>query len=120
MGKIPRIYLLILFGSRARGTAGAQSDTDIAVLSDHELSFEEKGAVGTYAAEKVGVSEDAIDVIDVWVAPPLLQHAIAEEGKLLEGNSQAFLRFRVLAWKRYQNTARFRRMRKKHLEKIYG
>lgn len=117
---MPVIQLLIMFGSRARGTAGAQSDMDIAVLSNHKLSFEEKGAVGTYAAKKAGASEDAVDVVDIWAAPPLLQHAIAQEGKLLEGDPQAFLRFRVLAWKRYQNTARFRRMREKHLEKIYG
>lgn len=117
---IPRLDLIILFGSQATGKAGVLSDVDIAVLSDHNLPFEEKSRVIDIVARDFSFPEDKIDLIDIWEAPPLLQMQIATHGKLLRGDPELFLRFRVLAWKRYQNTARFRVMRDKYLEKAYG
>lgn len=107
--------LMILFGSRARNTAGASSDADVAVLDDHPLKISEKGEWGTQAARMLGTSEDSVDVVDLWNAPPLLQHRVAEEGKLLRGSSAAFIRFRTLAWRRYLDTAKFRRARERAL-----
>ena len=112
--------LIILFGSRARGTEGKSSDADIAVLADHPLSLEEKQALATEAAGRFDISEDIVDIIDLWNAPPLLQHQVAKEGKLLEGDPFSFVRFKVLAWKRYQDTAKFRRAREDYFSKKYG
>ncbi|TSC55304.1 MAG: hypothetical protein Greene041679_651, partial [Parcubacteria group bacterium Greene0416_79] len=42
--------LVILFGSQARGTAGKQSDTDVAVLVDHPLALEVGTGSGYQAA----------------------------------------------------------------------
>lgn len=109
--------LVILFGSQAREKAGVNSDTDVAVLSDHPLTLEEKSELGEKLAEKLKVSEDQIDLIDLWSAPPLLEYQIAKYGQLLEGKESDFVRFKVLAWKRYQDTAKFRRAREKSLEK---
>ena len=64
--------------------------------------------------------EDRIDLVDIWSAPPLLQHHIAMTGKLLKGNKDDFLGFRVLAWKRYLDTAKLRRAREKKLERLYA
>ena len=114
------IKLIILFGSRAKGTAGPRSDTDIAVLADHPLNLEEKAEIGTGVVRELGVSEDALDIVDLWDAPPLLQHQIANHGRLLRGDPSDFLRFKVLAWKRYQDTAKFRRAREKALVNRYG
>ena len=66
-----------------------------------------------------GVSEDAVDVVDIWHAPPLLQQEIARHGKLIYGDAFDFIRFRVLAWKRYLDTAKFRRARERALAKHY-
>ncbi len=107
----PAIKLAILFGSRASGKANANSDTDVAVLADHPLSIDEKAHLAVRFATKLNVSEDTIDLIDLWDAPPLLGHHVAEGGKLLEGSPYDFVRFRVLAWKRYLDTAKLRRMR---------
>lgn len=114
------IKLVILFGSRATGKAGAQSDTDVAILADHPLTIAEKGHVAEEAGRILDVSEDMIDVADIWRAPPLLQQEIAQNGKLLHGNAFDFIRFRVLAWKRYLDTAKFRRARERALAKHYG
>ncbi len=115
-----KLDLIVLFGSQAVGRAGVLSDFDVAISTDHELSLAEKNEAVEIIAHDFGYHEDKIDLIDIAVAPPLLQMQIATHGKLLRGDPDLFLRFKVLAWKRYQNTARFRRARTKHLAKIYG
>lgn len=112
--------LIILFGSQARGSAGQTSDVDVAILSDHSLRLEEKIETKSKIAEKMKISEDSIDLVDLWDAPPLLQHQIATEGKLLEGEEFDFLRFKILAWKRYQDTAKLRRLREESLSRRYA
>lgn len=113
------IKLIILFGSQARKSAGAISDTDVAVLADHPLTLEEKSDLSEKLAKKLKVPEDKVDLIDLWSAPPLLEHQIAQHGKLLEGKEFDFVRFKVLAWKRYQDTAKFRRARERALAQKY-
>ncbi len=111
------LKLIILFGSQARGTAGRASDTDIAVLSDKALTTEEKDMLAERLAKKFHISEEKIDVIDLFDAPPLLAHQVGETGKLLEGTQFNFNRFRIRAWKQYLDTAKFRRAREKSLRK---
>ncbi len=111
--------LVILFGSRVKGTAGKMSDTDIAVLDDHELELLEKGDIAEKMAARLGVSEDEVDVVDLRVASPLLQYEVAKRGKLLSGSEHDFFRFRVLAWKRYQDTTKFRKRREEVLREYF-
>lgn len=114
------IKLIILFGSRATGKAGEFSDTDIAVLADRPLTLEEKMKFAVNTTSRLNIHEDKVDIIDIWHAPALLQYQIAKEGKLLEGDAFDFVRFKVLAWKRYQDTAKFRRARERYFSKKYG
>lgn len=114
------IKLIILFGSHASGKAGESSDTDIAVLADHSLTLKEKMKLTEDIANRLNVNEDKVDIVDIWHAPPLLQHQIAKHGKLLEGDNFDFTRFKVLAWKRYLDTAKFRRARERYFAKKYG
>lgn len=109
--------LMILFGSRATGHARADSDWDVAVLGSHRLSFEELGSIAQEAARILGANEDKIDLVDLWVASPLLQHFVSKEGKLLAGDPFAFIRFKVLAWKRYMDTAKLRRIRSEAIKR---
>ncbi len=112
--------LVILFGSQAAKTAGQQSDTDVAVLLDRPLTLEDKIKFKEEFSKKLNISEDRIDAVDLWSAPPLLQYQIAQNGRLMEGNEFDFIRFKVLAWKRYQDTAKLRRIRREVLNKNYG
>ena len=107
--------LIVMFGSKARGTAGKQSDTDIAVLADHLLTRAEKNALSEHIAEKLGISDEQVDLIDLYSAPPLLAHQVGETGTLIEGTTFDFNRFRIRAWKQYLDTAKFRRAREKSL-----
>lgn len=107
--------LIIAFGSQVRETSSHSSDLDVAVLSDHLLNLKEKSELTSKLASKLKIIEDKIDLVDLWTAPPLLQYQVANNGQLLEGDEFEFLRFRVLAWKRYLDTAKFRRAREKAL-----
>ena len=109
--------LLILFGSRATGHARANSDWDVAVVADHALTLDERGAAAEEAARILDVNEDHIDLVDMWSASPLLQQFVAKDGKLLAGDPFLFIRFKVLAWKRYHDTAKFRRLRHASLQR---
>lgn len=111
--------LIVTFGSQARGTAGVVSDFDVAVLFNHALSLKEKSELASKLAVKLKITEDKVDLVDLWNASPLLQHQIASNGKLLEGDELDFLRFKVLAWKRYMDTAKLRRAREKSLANQY-
>ena len=114
------IKLVILFGSQATGKAGKRSDTDIAVLGDHPLTIGERVSLSGEIAKKRDVSEDDIDITDLWHASPLLQFQVAKYGELLEGTDFDFIRFKVLSWKRYQDTAKLRRLREKSLEHYFS
>ena len=113
--------LIILFGSHATGTAGKQSDTDIAVLDERALSLDDRAEIGERMARELHISEDALDIVDLHAASPLLQYQVAEHGRLLSGAREEFVRFQVRAWKQYQDTARLRRAREQSLaKKIYA
>lgn len=105
-----------MFGSKVRGTAGKQSDTDVAVLASHPLTLEEKNGLREQVAKKLAVSDEKVDLIDLYDAPPLLAHQIGETGTLLEGTQFEFNRFRIRAWKHYLDTAKFRRAREQALK----
>ena len=109
--------LVILFGSQATGHTRPGSDVDVAVLSDEPLTLADKVSLSQDVAKELLVSEDTIDFVDIQTASPLLQQLISTHGKLLRGSADDWLRFRVLAWKRYLNTAKFRRLREQSLMK---
>ncbi len=113
--------IIILFGSRATGTAVEQSDTDIAIWDERPLSLDDRVEIGERMARELRVSEDALDIVDLRTASPLLQYQVAERGRLLSGAREEFVRFQVRAWKQYQDTARLRRARERSLvKKIYA
>lgn len=81
----PEILDAYLFGSRARGDAGALSDIDVAVFIDEDLA--EPGPYG-YDAElitdlMIELGTNEIDVVLLNQAPPLLYHRVLRDGKLL-------------------------------------
>jgi predicted nucleotidyltransferase len=81
------IRLAILFGSVARQTATASSDLDIAVLSDHQLSPEEKIQLIEAFAEKFG---RPVDLIDLFDPPQPLLGQIIKTGRRILGTDEAF------------------------------
>lgn len=114
----PRVELVIRFGSTVRGTARPDSDVDLGVWAERELSLSDQSELVSELARRYGFAEDRIDLVDLRAASPLLLHEVAEGGELLQGAPDDFVRFRVRAWKIYQDTARLRRAREKHLSDV--
>jgi predicted nucleotidyltransferase len=97
------LELVILFGSRATGTARPGSDYDLGVLK-------REGTVG--AGELFDLARDLsqalevndVDLVDLRHASPVLKYDAARVGQpLYEAEPGSFTRFHVLAWKLYQD-----------------
>lgn len=89
------VDLIVLFGSRAKGTHTPASDWDLGITfrqrSDQPLRLFELDAL---LAPLVGCSSDAIDLVDLEHCYYLLQRVVTEEGRLLfERSPGLFLNF---------------------------
>lgn len=71
-----------LFGSRARGNATEHSDIDVAVYVDPErVTHSGFGYVSELTAELgAALGSDAVDVVILNQAPPLLYHRVLRDG----------------------------------------
>lgn len=106
---MPELRLLVLFGSAAQGRATSGSDIDIAVLCDGSADLD---ALYLTLAPRLGT--DRLDVIDLRRAGPLLAMAIARTGRsLFEREPGAFREFQSLASRRYCDTDKLRRARRR-------
>ena len=114
------VNLFILFGSQSTGHATTGSDFDIGVVAEAPLGFEDKNKLKEDIAKEFSFPEDRIDLVDLNEASPLLQMEAAKSGKLLKGSASDFFKYKLLAWKRYQHTAKFRKLRADNLQQIYG
>ncbi|KKR70786.1 MAG: hypothetical protein UU13_C0001G0014 [Candidatus Nomurabacteria bacterium GW2011_GWB1_40_7] len=112
-----RKKLIIMFGSQISKKNNLVSDFDVGILAKKPLTIADRTRLSGYLAKKFNINEDKIDLTDLYTASPLLLYEVAKKGKLLEGNAFDFTRFQVRAWKIYQDTAKFRRLSGKMIEK---
>lgn len=80
------IRLALLFGSVAKGTAGFESDLDIAVDAGHVLDVEEKIALIEALAMLTGRPIDLIDL--KTVGEPLLGQILAGNKRIIGNTTQ--------------------------------
>jgi predicted nucleotidyltransferase len=94
----PDLELAVLVGSRALGEARADSDWDIAIQWHRHIdAFEALGRTETLRArlaERLGVGQNDIDLIDMPRARLAMRAVIVEEGSVLKGEDS-------LAWAHY-------------------
>ena len=67
---------MYLFGSHARGVAGPTSDLDICVITESDISRQEK-------EEIMGNSSRRIDIVLFWNLPPVIRFRVLREGRPL-------------------------------------
>lgn len=85
----PRLRLLVLFGSRARGEATARSDWDLGYLGDTALDRE-----GLLADVVAAVGTEAIDLVDLDRASGLVRFRAARDAiVVLEATDGTFAEF---------------------------
>lgn len=75
------LKFILLFGSKADESDTSESDTDIAVYSDHVLSEEEK--INIVFELSFLLKTEEIDLVDIKTAPALLKKKIFDNYKIL-------------------------------------
>lgn len=120
----PYIDVLILFGSRARGSDTEASDWDFAVLYNEEMRKQyQKGSwawlrLWTILERVLDLPEDKIDLVDLRTCSDVLAHCIAQDGKVIyEKNVGEFERFQKKALK---SESELKAYRQSVREKVYA
>jgi len=83
--KHPKIKLALLFGSLAKGEAGAESDIDLAVAGNRPLEINEKIQLIEELAQLTGRPVDLVDL--TTVGEPLLGQIIKKGKKIISDNA---------------------------------
>jgi len=87
------LRIAVLFGSRARGSARADSDVDIAILPERDFTLGEENELAASLSSAVGVE---VDLVRLDRADPLLAREVAVTGSVLfESRPGAFAAFRA-------------------------
>jgi predicted nucleotidyltransferase len=100
----PDLELAVLVGSRAEGRARPDSDWDIAIQWERELTLLENLAntetLRRLLATALGVEEDRVDLIDLPGAGLAMRALVAENGISLKGeDSLAWNHFLGRTWR---------------------
>ena len=110
------IRLVVLFGSRASGTAGEGSDTDIGVLFN-EAAYSPSRELGFGSDVMDLLQTGSVDVVVLDHAEPLLLKEVAASGILLyEAEPGLFNEYQILFLKKYFEAAKFRKLAAENLE----
>lgn len=102
------LRLVVLFGSTAR-RARAANDHDPADIDLGVIAGDEVDVVELTNAFIRALGEQAVDLVDLRRADPVLALAVARDGiPLHEGSPGEFARFHSLAVRRFADTRKFR------------
>jgi predicted nucleotidyltransferase len=104
----PALEFAVLVGSRATGTAQADSDWDLALKWGHELDWLETVArteqLRRALARVLAVDESRVDLIDLRRANLAMRASVAEEGIPLAGeDGLAWMHFLLRTWRELED-----------------
>lgn len=124
-----RIRFIVLFGSRTDDTAKDASDFDVAVYLDKNRRLFSNSKLYSdlldYISQTFDFHRDKIDLTDLNQADILLRYEITSKGKLLYGDEEQYLEYKLFALKDYLDSQSLRdletfliRKRQKELSNI--
>ena len=100
------LSFVVLFGSQLPGRKGLKGDYDIAVFSEDKISDDEDLELVSRFSQIL--ESDAVDVVILNFAAPLIQYEVATYARLLyERNPGSFDRFRWQAVQRWNDNKKF-------------
>lgn len=109
------LKMVLLFGSQVSGKTHKESDIDIAVLPENNLSFEQEVMLNTDLINVFG----NVDLTNLRKAPPLLMKEIADNNQILyQKNNLLLNNFEVYALQRYAEAKPLFNMHKYRVNKI--
>jgi len=112
------LRLVLLFGSRATGKMHKESDFDVAYLSEKNLSFDDEVDINFQFTLIFPQKKCKVDTVDIRHGNPLLLFRISKESILLYGSREDFMKFKLRAFKMYNDYAPYFEMEKKLNKKI--
>ena len=111
--------MIVLFGSRADGTATVESDVDIAYSRRGPLSFDEQLTLGSELAPLFGT--ESVDVVHLNRTSPVFMYEIMKNAKVLfSGNVLLFPNLFSYAIKRMRENMFLYDMKFERLRAEYG
>ncbi len=113
------VRLLLQFGSTVAGTTHPRSDIDLAVLLDRpDLSLRDHAEL---LHELQALFEDReVDLAILNRADPLLLKQVSDGCLQLYGSDAEFQRFRLLAFKRYQDYRPYLELERRYVERAFA
>lgn len=109
------LSLILLFGSQASGATHLESDVDLAILPEDELSAEEEIELNTKFCNLL--QTDRVDTVNLKKASPLLLKQVLDNCKILfQKNPQVFSRFEARTLRKYQEAKPLFEMRHEKLK----
>ncbi len=122
VAEIPDLSVLLVFGSRARGTARPGSDLDMAVLPSRESGQHDEALRRHTLQKRLSVAladlapEGRVDVVFLDEAPDTLRQRVMEEGRMvLCRDPAAWKALRVATMKEYGDREWARRLYRRAL-----
>ena len=112
----PEVLFGLLFGSRVAGRPRADSDWDVAIYVDDCLAARERFDLRReFIASLSGI--EAVDVVVLNDAPPLLAHRALRGELLLLRDKSAYTRFFIRARREAEDERYFRRIHAQERER---
>jgi len=112
------LKLILLFGSQATGKINKESDYDIAYLPAKNLGYDDEVDINSQFISIFPHKQGRIDTVDIRHANPLLIFQISKKNILLSGNREEFIKFKLRAFKKYNDYAPYFEMEKKVNKRI--
>ncbi|MEI8175155.1 MAG: nucleotidyltransferase domain-containing protein [bacterium] len=101
------LKLVVLFGSQARNRANKESDIDVGIYRDSNISWDEKIKLSLEFGNIL--KNNNVDVEIISSNSPLLMHNILNSGKILfEKDKDVFFVLKLYAWKVFTDSKMFR------------
>lgn len=118
----PKLKLLVLFGSRARGEEDPSSDWDFAFLSDPDHPVDRKpfwfpgSDLLDTLSHLLQISDEKIDIVDLNNCSDILAHFVARDGQVIyEKIPGEFAQFQQHALKTKTDLKEFRRKQREQV-----
>lgn len=120
----PEVRLAYLFGSVAKGRAGALSDVDVAVLVDRDVLARSEGydyEAGLATSLMGALRFPKVDLALLNAAPSLLRFMVVRDGILVREREEGLsIAFRVEAIRDYVDFEPARRIQRRYLRESLG
>lgn len=109
------LKLVLVFGSFANGKNHENSDLDIAIMSNGQIDFD--GQIDL-TNKLSSLFKNEVDLSVLNKANPLLLFQVSKNSRLLFGKKEDFLRFKLYAFRVYNDYAPYFELEKKLNKKL--